>query len=65
MHLASRLIQNNHTDRTRWPFHPLDKLYRAVGVPRVGVHFSNDRPRSVEGLDAETHSDSAFSCSTT
>jgi hypothetical protein len=29
------------------------------------VHFSNDRPRSVEELNAEIHSESAFSCSTT
>ena len=39
----------------RRPFHPLDKRYRAGGVPRVGVHFLNDRPRSVEELDAELH----------
>ena len=55
MHLASRLVQNDHTDRTRGPFHPLDKRYRGGGVPRVGVHFLNDRPRSIEKLDAEPH----------
>ena len=55
MHLASQLVQNDHTDRARRPFHPLDKRYRGGGVPRVGVHFLNDRPRSVEELDAELH----------
>src|SRR5271170_1655489 len=55
MHLASRLVQNDHTDRARPPFHPLDKRYRGGGVPRVGMHFSNDRPRSVEELDTELH----------
>src|SRR5580704_14942124 len=54
MHLASRLVQNDHTDRPRRPFHPLDKRYRGGGVPRVGVHFSNDRPRSVEELHCRT-----------
>jgi hypothetical protein len=34
---------------------PGEKLDRAGGVPRVGVHFPNDRPRSVEELDAELH----------
>ena len=48
MHLASRLVQNDHTDRTRRPFYPLDKRYRAGGVPRIGVDFLNDRPRSAE-----------------
>src|SRR5271168_1131565 len=55
MHLASHLVQNGHTDRARRPFHPLDKRYRAGRVPRVGVHFLNDRPRSVEELNAELH----------
>jgi hypothetical protein len=55
MHLASRLVQNDHADRTRRPFHPLDKRYRSGGVPRVGVHFLNDRPQSVEELDAKLH----------
>jgi hypothetical protein len=55
MHLASRLVQNDHTDRACRPLHPLDKCYRGGGFPRVGVHFSNDRPRSVEELDAELH----------
>src|SRR5271167_1041964 len=55
MHLASRLVQNDHAPRRGRPFHPLDKRYRGGGVPRVGVHFLNDRPRSVEELDAELH----------
>jgi hypothetical protein len=45
MHLASQLVQNDHADRTRRPFHPFDKRYRGGG----------DRPRSVEELDAELH----------
>jgi hypothetical protein len=44
-----------HCRPARRPFHPLDKRYRGVGVPRVSVHFSNDRPRSVEELDAKLH----------
>src|SRR5271168_4078072 len=55
MHLVSRLVQNDHTDRTRRAFHPLDKRYRAGSVPRIGEHFLNDRPRSVEELDTELH----------
>jgi hypothetical protein len=37
----------------------------AGGVPRISVHFLNDRPRSVEELDTETHCDSTFSCAMT
>jgi len=48
-------VQNDHAPRRGRPFHPFDKRYRAGGVPRVGVHFLNDRPRSVEELDAEPH----------
>src|SRR5277367_3593536 len=55
MHLASRLVQNDHAPRRGRPFHPFDKRYRGGGVPRVGVHFLNDRPRSVEELDTELH----------
>src|SRR5277367_2203335 len=55
MHLASRLVQNDHAPRRGRPFHPFDKRYRAGSVPRVGVHFLNDRPRSVEELDTELY----------
>jgi len=55
MHLASRLVQNDHAYRRGPPFDPLDKCYRGGGVPCVGVHFLNDRPRSIEELDAEPH----------
>ena len=34
------------------PFH---KRYRGGGVPRISVHFLNDRPRSVEKLNAKLH----------